>query len=390
MASLARLLEPPRLRTVEDADEERRASWLELFVDLVFVVAVGQVARELEVDHSALGFLKFAFLFVPIWWAWVGFTFYADRFDTDDLVFRVAMFAEMLAVAALASTTPDALHGGSAGYAVAFVAVRAVLIALYVRARRHVRAARGLTTLYASVFSFAAAVWLLSLLAPTPARYAVWAVALAIDMTTPLVARRLIQQAPISTSHIPERIGLFTIIVLGESVIAVVVGTAGAEWNSRALVAAVGGFAVACAIWWLYFDTLDTSLVKRSVWAGQIYLYTHLPLLGGLAAAGAGVELAIHDAGRGSLSAGAAWALCGGIGLCLASMALIHLTATRTGRERDLWLRVAVAAGAVGIALAEPSVFVAVPLLVALLALLVVVELGHEGHRPDAAGVEVP
>ncbi|MDQ3893936.1 MAG: hypothetical protein M3292_04625, partial [Actinomycetota bacterium] len=69
---------------------------------------------------------------------------------------------------------------------------------------------------------------------------------------------------------------------------------------------------------------------------------------------------------------------------------LIHLTATRTGRERDLWLRIGVAAAAVGIALADPSVFVAVPLLVALLALLVAVELGHEEHRPETAGLEVP
>jgi low temperature requirement protein LtrA len=389
VASLARFLEPPRLRTVEDADEERRATWLELFVDLVFVVAVGQVAHELEVDHSALGFLKFAGLFVPIWWAWVGFTFYADRFDTDDLVFRVAMFAEMLAVAALASTTPDALHGGSAGYAVAFVAVRAVLVALYVRARRHVPEARGLTTLYASVFSVAAGLWLLSLLVPAPARYAVWAVALALDMATPLVARRFIQQAPISTSHIPERIGLFTIIVLGESVIAVVVGTAGTDWNSRALVAAVGGFAVACAVWWLYFDTLDTSLVKRSVWAGQLYLYMHLPLLGGLAAAGAGVELAIHDAAEGRLTVGSRWALCGGVAVALASMAVIHFATTRAARERDLWLRIGVAAGMVALASAQAPVLVAVPLLVGLLAMLVLVEFAHEQHRREPAGLEL-
>ncbi|MDQ3875573.1 MAG: low temperature requirement protein A [Actinomycetota bacterium] len=389
MASLARFLEPPRLRTVEDADEERRATWLELFVDLVFVVAVGQVAHELEVDHTALGFLKFAGLFVPIWWAWVGFTFYADRFDTDDLVFRVAMFAEMLAVAALASTTPDALHGGSEGYVVAFVAVRAVLIALYLRARRHVPEARGLTTLYAGVFSAAAGSWLLSLLVPTPARYAVWAVALAVDLATPLAARRLIQQAPISTSHIPERIGLFTIIVLGEAVIAVVVGTAGADWNRHALVAAVGGFAVACAIWWLYFDALDASLVKRSVWAGQLYLYMHLPLLGGLVAAGAGVELAIHDAAEGGLTVGSRWALCGGVAVALTAMAVIHFAATRAARERDLWLRIGVAAAMIAIATTAAPVLVTVPLLVALLAVLVLVELGHEEHAPKAAGLEL-
>jgi low temperature requirement protein LtrA len=377
---IARFLEPPRLRGGAEEDEERRATWLELFVDLVFVVAVGQVAHELIVDHGALGFLRFAGLFVPVWWAWVGFTFYADRFDTDDLVFRLLMFAEMLGVAALATTTPDALHGGSAGYAVSFVFVRFVLILLYLRAYWHIPQARGLTGLYTLAFGIGASLWLLSLLFPTPQRYAVWAVALAIDLGTPLVARRFILAAPISPSHIPERIGLFTIIVLGESVIAVVVGTLDTDWNSRALVAAVGGFAIACAFWWIYFDTLDTSLFRRGLLAGQIYLYFHLPLLAGLTAAGAGVEIAIHDAAHGSLSAGARWALCGGIAVALACLAVIHFTVTMAARERDLWLRLGAAAGAVLIAAVADSVFVVVPLLVALLAVVVVAELGHEDH----------
>ena len=297
------------------------------------MVAVAQVAHELEVDDSALGFVKFAALFVPVWWAWVGFTFYSDRFDTDDLVFRLLMIAEMLGVAALASTTPDALHGGSAGYALSYVAVRAVLIALS-RAYRHVAPARGLTGLYSAAFTISAALWLGSLF-PTPARYWVWVIAMIIDLGTPLVARRFIQAAPVSTMHIPERIGLFTIIVLGESVFAVVVGTSDTDWNAHALVAAVGGFAVA-AFWWIYFDTLDMSLFEQGLLVGQIYLYTHLPLLAGLTAAGAGVELAIHDAAGGSLSEGARWALCGGVAVALAGLAVIHFTATRAPRERDL------------------------------------------------------
>jgi low temperature requirement protein LtrA len=377
---LDRFLEPPRLRTAEE-DEERRATWLELFVDLVFVVAVGQVAHELVEDHSALGFLRFAGLFVPVWWAWVGVTFYADRFDTDDVVFRLLMLAEMLGVAALASTTGDALHGGSEGYALSYLAVRLVLVAAYARAHRHVAEARPLTRRYSAGFTLAASIWALSLLVPTPARYAVWAVALAVDMGTPLVSRRQIESAPISISHIPERIGLFAIIVLGEAVIAVVSGTTDTDWNGRALVVAVGGFAAAAAIWWLYFDTLDTSVLKRSIPAGQVYLYVHLPLLAGLAAAGAGVEIAIEDAAHGALTEGARWALFGGFAVCLASMAVIHYAATLAARERELWRRIAVALSVIALAATGASVFAAVPVLVAVLAGLVAVELGHE-HRP--------
>jgi hypothetical protein len=86
----ARWLVPPRLRTIADETEERRATWLELFFDLVFVVAIAELSHQLAVDHSAEGFLRFAALFVPVWVAWQGYSFYADRFDTDDLVFRLA------------------------------------------------------------------------------------------------------------------------------------------------------------------------------------------------------------------------------------------------------------------------------------------------------------
>src|ERR671937_879089 len=94
--------DPPRLRTLEDAEEDRRATWLELFFDLVFVVAVAQLSLGLGNEVSLHDVLVFAGLFVPVWWAWVGYTFYADRFDTDDAPHRLLMIAGMFAVAGLA------------------------------------------------------------------------------------------------------------------------------------------------------------------------------------------------------------------------------------------------------------------------------------------------
>ena len=93
------------------------------------------------------------------------------------------------------------------------------------------------------------------------------------------------------------------------------------------------------------------------------------------------MELAIHDVAAGSLSAGARWALCGGVAVAIACMGVIHLTATRTPRERDVMLLFGVAAGALAIGASNASVFVVVPLLVALLGALVAAELGHEEHR---------
>jgi low temperature requirement protein LtrA len=99
VSTLARLFEPPRLRTVEDVDEERHSTWLELFFDLVFVVAVAELGHNLSDDPTARGFGEFVALFVPVWWAWAGFTFYANRFDTDDLTYRLLCLLGMFAVA---------------------------------------------------------------------------------------------------------------------------------------------------------------------------------------------------------------------------------------------------------------------------------------------------
>ena len=136
-------LQPPQLRQLEE-DAERHATWLELFFDLVFVVAVNQLAVKLAKDTSPAGFARFGGLFVPALWAWVGFTFYANRFDTDDALYRLMKMAAMLGIVALAINVP---HGttshGSVGFAISFVGVRAVLLAMYARARRHVRGPGG-------------------------------------------------------------------------------------------------------------------------------------------------------------------------------------------------------------------------------------------------------
>jgi low temperature requirement protein LtrA len=90
--------------------EERRASWLELFFDLVLVAGVAAVAQQLHEDHSLAGLAVFAGLFVPVWWAWWGFTWYSAAFNDDDTVNRVGLLAGMGGVAALAAGVDGAAH----------------------------------------------------------------------------------------------------------------------------------------------------------------------------------------------------------------------------------------------------------------------------------------
>src|SRR6266545_2544179 len=227
---------PPRLRTVGAEDEERHATWLELFFDLVFVICIAEVVHTLEDDRSLGGFLGTAGLFVPIWWAWLGYTVYADRFDTDDLLHRVLVLAGMLAVIAMALSVHDALHGGSAQFALAYVAVRVVVLALNARARRHAAPARPLLNLFLAAFTAGAALWLVSVLVPEPYRYLLWAVGMAVELSAPWLGRLRMAKAPIHASHMTERFGLFTLIVIGDRVLWLRLGSA-------AVALAVGAFA---------------------------------------------------------------------------------------------------------------------------------------------------
>ena len=344
-----RWLRPPQLRTLDDQGE-RHATWLELFFDLVFVISIAEVAHTLEDYRTLADFLGTAGLFVAVWWAWVGYTVYADRFDTDDVAHRVLVLAGMLAVIAMALSVHDALHGGSARFALAFVAVRGIVLLLNARARRHAAPARPLLNLFLAAFSTGAALWLLSVFVPEPARYVLWGVALVIELSAPWVGRRQIVKAPVHTSHLVERFGLFTLIVLGESVVRVAQGAADVDdWTTATLAAAGGGFLLVAGLWWLYFDRLDEGAV-RSVLRGLVWNYTHLPLLAGLVAVAVGTEYAIRDAAGGQLERSTTAALGGGTALYLLSTVVIGL-AVRRGSDRrlSLWLGSAAVCLAVGL-----------------------------------------
>jgi low temperature requirement protein LtrA len=360
-------LEPPRLRTTADPREERHATWFELYFDLVFVAAVSQLAAAVAREPTAAVFARFAGLFVVVAWAWTGYTLYANRFDTDDLIFRLAKSGAMLAVAALAVTIHRVMagHGGSVGFAAGYVIVRVLLLGLYVRARLHIRdQGRELIDVYLTVFTFTTALWFLSIFIPGPYRYVLWGVALAIDLATPPRAWPKLRGAPIVLSHVAERYGTFFIIVLGESVVAVVAGVAGFEFSFESWVVAVTCFVIALCLWWIYFDLADTSVLGRGV-LGLVFLYGHFPLLAGVAAFGAGTKLAITHAADPGLDAGARWALAGGIAAFALALALFHLGAEwGSPRDRTFVSRIVLAAVAIVLAAAgagiAPVVFVVI------------------------------
>lgn len=322
------LWQPPRLRHAEDTSN-RGATWLELFYDLVFVAAVSELARYLESHTSWVGFLEFATLFAPVWWCWIGATFYASRFDTDDLCDRLFAVVQMGIIAAMAVNIHRGLDDTVSGYVLCYVAFHSVLIGQYLNAGFHIPTVRPLSAAYTVGFGLSAALWLLSLGVPSPWRFLLWALGLAIEFATPILCREFVIRVPPSATHLPERMGLFTIIVLGEAIVAVVRGLSEQQWGVPSTATALLGLGTAVSLWWLYFDTADGSplhgMGKGRFYAAIIWLYSHLPLALGLVATGVGVEhMVVRNVGPDPLGAERGL-FCSAVALSLVSLAAIHL-----------------------------------------------------------------
>lgn len=331
-------LRPPTLRSTEDGD--RRATWLELFFDLVFVVAVAELAHSLATHLTPRGTVAFVVLFVSVWWAWVGSTFYATRFDTDDAGYRVLTAAEMFAVAALAVNIHAGLGATSRGFALAYASVRGILVLKYFRAFRHIPEARPLTGRFAAGFGLAALVWFASAFVPPPYRFALWALGFVVDVGTPISAGGLHAQIPPHPTHLPERFGLFTIIVLGESIVSVVSGISTQSWTGQSASLGVLGTVIAFSLWWIYFDNHDASAVRAArdegrIWLYQAWLYAHFPLVVGITATGVGVLRIFGSDLDVAVPAAERWLLAGALALCLFSLGLLHRTARACAGRRS-------------------------------------------------------
>ncbi|KZN25978.1 hypothetical protein A4G99_23925 [Haladaptatus sp. R4] len=305
-------------------DEERHATWLELFFDLVFVLAVAQLGRLLHGHLTVLGLFVFVGLFFPVWWAWVGFTYYADQFGTDDPFFRGIIVVAMFCVIVFATTIHDVFAGGTVAFAAAYLVLRLLVIGLYAQTWLVAPHLRDICHPWILGFSLGATVWAVSVFVPPPIRYFLWFVGLGIEMATPVVSN-LNSGASIQVSHLPERFGLFTILVLGEVILAVGTGTMETRWGFRGTVIAASGFGVAVCIWTLYFRNFDWTTTTKGIGGNRrtlvhefIYGYNHPLVFAGIVATGVGVQTAIESITSGySFANGGRVAFLGGLMLLL-------------------------------------------------------------------------
>src|SRR3712207_6066130 len=149
------LVRPLELKT----DDERSASRLELFFDLAFVLVVAELAIALREDVTLHGELLFAGLFTLVWWSWVSSTLYANRFDHDDVAYRLYKLVSMAAVIGLAASATGATGERFAVFVGCHLALRASLLLQYHRAYRHVEHARPVARLYLLGFGAGALLW---------------------------------------------------------------------------------------------------------------------------------------------------------------------------------------------------------------------------------------
>jgi low temperature requirement protein LtrA len=323
----SRFLRPSPMREFDVG--ERRATWLELFFDLCFVAAVAALSARLLHDHSVGGVLAFLGLFVAVWWAWMAFTWFATAWDNDDVAFRLFMLGAMLLVIVLAAAIPgigDASSGREAVFASAYAGMQFLLAVMFLRVLPHAADARGFVQRYLIGDLIGGVIFVGSLGVDPPLRYWLWAAGVAVLMTMPVVAVRAYTGQPFDSRHIPERYGLFTIIVLGESVVAVAAGLGEVRLNVAATTTAVVGFGIASALWWSYFETVSSSALDRGrLLASFLWGYGHYFVFAGIAVTAVGVELAITSAAKDTMFDGTMRALlcCGPVSFLFA-LGAIH------------------------------------------------------------------
>jgi low temperature requirement protein LtrA len=338
----------PWLRYREETSGGRRASWLELLFDLVFVVAVAELAGRLHDEPTWSGALTFAALAIPVVWSWMNVTFYADQFDNDDVPFRLAVFAAMLAVLVLAG----GLDTAGTGFVLAYVALKIIMVGLYTWAglAEDEPDTRRFCVACVLAYGISGALWLLSLAIDSPVREVLWGVGLGIEIATPAVGPSVFARMRVHLHHIPERFGLFTIIVIGEAVVVTALGVD--RWRTASALVAAAGLALVCGVWWLYFDRQEQTHLRATIRPNLVFIYGHIPLLAALNAAAVGVEFAVEHAGSEALEVAERAVLGGGVAVTLLALTAVQ-AATLDGLPRaHVAARVLAAAAVLGAALA--------------------------------------
>lgn len=317
-----------------------RVGFIELFFDLVFVFAITQLSHGLLAHLTLLGVAETTVLMVAVWWLWIYTSWVTNWLDPELVSVRLLLLAMMAGGLALASAVPQAFQGRAWVFAGAYVAMQIgrTLFMLAVTPASNMVLRRNFLRILAW-FAFSAPLWLAGAMVEGPARLALWAVAVGIELLAPAArfvvpgfgASRITDWA-IEGGHMAERCGLFVIIALGESILVAGATFSAAVWDAPRLLAFGATFVGSAAMWWIYFARgagLGTARITGAADPGLLarnaYTYIHLPIMAGIIVSAVGDELVLaHPLGH--VGAGAAFGLIGGPALFLAGAAAFKRT----------------------------------------------------------------
>jgi low temperature requirement protein LtrA len=278
----------------------RSASMLELFFDLVFVVAVSiasvQLHHALTEGHVLDGLLTYGLVFFGIWWAWMNFTWFATSFDTDDWLYRVLTIVQMAGVLVLATGIEPAFTEADYTLPVlGYVVMRLAMVAQWLRAARSHASVRRTALVYAGGIAAVQVLWLLQLMLPEVPGTIALVLLVAVEVAIPVIAQRS-GTTPWHPHHITERYGLVTLILLGESLLGSANAIIEALHDTDALgplisIAALA-FVVTAALWWIYFWPPHHRSITG--FGGALrYGYVHYFVFAAAGAFSAGIEVQI-------------------------------------------------------------------------------------------------
>jgi low temperature requirement protein LtrA len=322
--------------------EGERVTPLELFFDLVFVLALTQctalMAHPATWGHLLRGLLVLGVL----WWSWTGYAWLTSVVDPEEGSVRLVMFAAMAAFLVAALSVPRAFGADAVAFACAYAVVRGAHIALFVLASRDDAQLRKSVVGLAGSTAIGVGLLVAAALASGDVRVALWGVALVLDLGGPFLFGA--EGWKLVPGHFAERHGLIVIIALGESVVGIGVG-ANAKVDGEIVAAAALGIAVEAALWWVYFDVTAIAAERRlaSAKAGRerneiardSYSYLHFPMVAGVALLAVGLKRTLAHVDE-PLHLVTGVAMLGGVAMYLLALVAFRLRNVRTLSVRRL------------------------------------------------------
>jgi low temperature requirement protein LtrA len=332
----------PRLSAV--MREGERVKPLELFFDLIFVLAITQCTA-LMVDHPTWeGLAQGVLVLALLWWSWVGYAWLTSVVDPEEGAVRIAVFAAMAALLIVALSVPEAFDERALEFALAYGVVRAGHIALFVLASRDDPALRHSVWTLARSTGVGIALLVGGAFLDGGGQAALWTLALALDMAGPYFFGA--EGWKLVPGHFAERHWLIIIVALGESVVALGVG-AEAGLSVGVAAAAVLGMVLVSELWWIYFDVVAivgarrlaraTEGRERNELARDAYSYMHFLLVAGIVIAALGLHEILGHADE-ALEVVPAFGLLGGVAVYLLGHVAVRLRHVRTLNRQRLLL----------------------------------------------------